>query len=161
MVKTALKYTYLGGKTHTELKNEVSTCRKMYYDREIRVMVNQSVNAFYTQFLFKIDALPQYVVLPLDISEIFFKNLSLDVREFLIWEGVQVPPRKPTEKYHQGNKSIPLVLNAAVEEERKIITIKVGVQPEIVSLHPSTFIGIIGGNPSTQMAGLGIIFQYE
>ena len=28
MVKTALNYTYLGGKTPTALQNEVSTCRK-------------------------------------------------------------------------------------------------------------------------------------
>ena len=59
MVKTSLKDTYLGGRTTTALKNEVSTCRQMYYDRETRVMVNQSVNEFYTWFLFKIDALPQ------------------------------------------------------------------------------------------------------
>ena len=84
MVKTALKDTYLGGTTPTALKNEVSTCQKMYYDRETRVMVNQSVNEFYTLLLFKIDALPQYIAFPLDIAEIFFINLSPDVREFLI-----------------------------------------------------------------------------
>ena len=52
MVKSALKDTYLGGKTPTELKNEVSTCRQIYYDIETHVMVNQSVNEFYTRFLF-------------------------------------------------------------------------------------------------------------
>ena len=44
MVKTVLKDSYLGRTTPTALKNEVSTCRKMYYDRDTRVMVNQSVN---------------------------------------------------------------------------------------------------------------------
>ena len=51
-------------------------------------MVNQSVNGFYTLFLFKIDAQPQYVVFPLDTSADFFNNLSPDVRDFLIPEGV-------------------------------------------------------------------------
>ena len=46
MVITVLKDTYLGGTTPTALKNEVSIFRKMYYDRETRVMVNQSVNEF-------------------------------------------------------------------------------------------------------------------
>ena len=44
MVKTALKYAYLRGINTTVIQNEISTCRKMYYDRETRVMVNQSVN---------------------------------------------------------------------------------------------------------------------
>ena len=88
MVKTALKDTYLGGKTPTALQNEVSACRKMYYDKETWVMVNQSVNNFYSQFLFKIDALTQDVSFPLDIAETLFKNLSNGVREFLISEGV-------------------------------------------------------------------------
>ena len=100
MVKTYLKDTYLGGKTTTTLQNEcyneISTCRKMYYDIETRVMVNQSVNEFYTRFLFRIDALPQEVAFPLDIAAIFFNNLSPKIREFLILEGVQVPPRPPT-----------------------------------------------------------------
>ena len=43
-------------------------------------MVNQSVNEFYTQFLFEIDALPQDAVFLLDISATFFNNLSLEVR---------------------------------------------------------------------------------
>ena len=102
MVKTALKDTYLGGKTPTALQNEVSACRKMYYDRETWVMVNQSANEFYTQSLFKIDALTQDVAFLLDIAATFFNNLSPDVREFLISEGVQVPPSQPTENNHQG-----------------------------------------------------------
>ena len=52
----------------------------MYYDRETQVMVNQSVNDFYTHFLSKIDAFSQDVVFPLDISATFFNNLSPDVR---------------------------------------------------------------------------------
>ena len=47
-------------------------------------MANQSVNLFYTQFLFKINALPQNVVLPLEIAVTFFNNLGPDVRELLI-----------------------------------------------------------------------------
>ena len=63
----------------------------MYYNKETWVMVNQSVNYFYTWYLFKNDALPQDVVFPLDI------NFSTNVREFLISEGFQIPPRLPTE----------------------------------------------------------------
>ena len=33
IVKTSLKDTYLVGTTPTSLKNEVSTCRKFYYDK--------------------------------------------------------------------------------------------------------------------------------
>ena len=58
MFKTALKDTYLGVTTPTELKNEVATCRKMYDEKENQVIINQSINEFYTRFLFKIDALP-------------------------------------------------------------------------------------------------------
>ena len=56
---------------------------EMYYDKEARVMVNKTVNEFYTQFLFKIYSLLQDVVLPLDIAAIFFNNLISDLREFL------------------------------------------------------------------------------
>ena len=66
------------------LKNEVSTCRKIYYGRETGVMVKQSVNEFYTRFLFKIDALLQDFALPLDIAVALFNSLSPNVREFLI-----------------------------------------------------------------------------
>ena len=77
MVKASLKDTYLGGTTPTALKNKVSKCWKMYYDRETRVMVNQSVNEFYTQFLFKIDAIPQDYMFLLDIAT-FFNKLCPD-----------------------------------------------------------------------------------
>ena len=68
----------------------------MYFDKENQVMINQFVNEFYTCFFFKIDALPQEVGFPLDIAATFFNNLSPDVRDFLISEGVQVPQRLPT-----------------------------------------------------------------
>ena len=71
MVETDLKDTYLGGTNPTSLQNEVSICRKIQYNKETRVMVNQSVNYFNTRFLFKIDALPQYVVFALDIDKNF------------------------------------------------------------------------------------------
>ena len=63
-------------------------------------MVNQSVNEFYTRFLFKIDALPQDAVFPLDIAITFFNNFSSYLRELLISEGIQVPPSTPTETNH-------------------------------------------------------------
>ena len=72
--------TYLGGTTPTELQNDVSTWRKMYYNKENWVMFNQWVNSFYTRFLFKIDALPQDVVLPLYTNATLFNNLSPEVR---------------------------------------------------------------------------------
>ena len=55
----------------------------MYYDRETRITVNQSVSEFYTRFLFKIDALPQDFAFPLDIAATFLKKLSNDIREYL------------------------------------------------------------------------------
>ena len=65
MVKTALKDTYLVRTILKALQNEVSTFRHVCYDRETRVMVNQSINDFYIRFLFKIDALPQGIVFAL------------------------------------------------------------------------------------------------
>ena len=91
MVKTALKYAYFGGTTPTELQNEFPTCQKIYYDKDTQVMFNQFVNEFYAGFLFKIDALPQDLVFPLDISKTFFNNLSPGVRDLLISVGVHVP----------------------------------------------------------------------
>ena len=44
-------------------------------------MINQSVNEFYAQFLFKIDALPQDAVFSLEISVTFLNNLIPDVRD--------------------------------------------------------------------------------
>ena len=46
MVKIVLKDEYLGGTTPTALQNEVATCRKMYYDKDNWVMINQSVTSF-------------------------------------------------------------------------------------------------------------------
>ena len=87
-------------------------------------MVNQSVNEFYTHFLFKIDALSQDVVLPIDISTNVFNKFSTKVREFLSPKRVQVPPRPSTDTNHQGNQGLVLVINAPLEEENKIRTKK-------------------------------------
>ena len=87
MVKIPLQDTYIGGETPTALQDEISKCRRMLNDKDTRFMVNYSVNDFYTRLIFKIDALPHNVVLPLEIDEIFFNKLSPDVREFLISEG--------------------------------------------------------------------------
>ena len=84
MVKTALKDTYLWGKTPTALQNEVTTFRKMYYDKDNQVMINQSVNEFYIRLLFEIDELPQEVGFLLDIAATFLNNLIPNFREFLI-----------------------------------------------------------------------------
>ena len=87
--------------------------------------------------------------------------MSPDVRDSLISEGFQVPPRPPPENNHQGNKRLPLVINAAVEAEKKIRTIKLELQPEIESRNLKTFMGMIGINLSTKMDGLISSFQYE
>ena len=105
-------------------------------------MVNQSVNEFYTRFLFKIDALPHDVNFSLEISATFFNNLSPDNREFLISEGLQVPQRLPTETNHQGNQRLLLVRNAVVEAEKKIRTIKEALQPVGGGLHHRTFMSM-------------------
>ena len=62
----------------------------MYYDKDTLVMVNQSVNEFYTRSPFKINAFPQYIILSLDIASTFLKKLSPDFREFLIPAQVHV-----------------------------------------------------------------------
>ena len=100
MAKTLLKESYLGGKTPKALKNEVYKFREMYDDKDTRVMFNQSVNKFYTRLVFKIDALPQDMVFPLDIAVTLLNNFCPGVRKFLISEGVQVSPRPPTETNH-------------------------------------------------------------
>ena len=102
-------------------------------------MINQSVNYSYTWVLFKIDSVPQNVAFTLDIAANFFNNLSINIKEFLISEGFQFPPRPPTEKNHKENQRLLLVRNAAVEEENNIRTIKEAVQPSSVSRYPETF----------------------
>ena len=52
-----------------------------------------------------------------------------------------------------------MVRNAAVEAEKKIRTIKAAVQTVSASRHPKTFVVLLVGNPSTQMAGLVSSFQ--
>ena len=65
----------------------------------------------------------------------------------------------PTLNNHQGKQRLLLVINVAVETQKKIRTIKASVQPASGSLHTRIFMGMIGGNTSTQMAVLGSIFQ--
>ena len=52
----------------------------MYHNKETWFMVNQSVNDFYTRFLFNIDSLPHDELFPLDMSETFFNKLILDMK---------------------------------------------------------------------------------
>ena len=115
----------------------------------------------YPRFLFKIDALPQDITFPLDIAATLFKKLSTDVRQFLMSEGFQVPPRPPIETNNQVNQRLLLVINVAVESEKRIVTIKAVVQPESGIRCPRTFLGMLGENLSIQMAGLGSSFQSE
>ena len=61
------------------------------------------------------DVPPQDVVFQIDIAPNIFKNLSPYVREFLISEEVQFPPRPPTETNHNKNQWLLLVINASVE----------------------------------------------
>ena len=111
-------------------------------------MINQLVNYFYTWFLFKIDALPQEVGFPLEISATFFNNLSPDIRKFLISEGVKVPQRLPTETYHQGNQRLLLFINAVMESEKKTRKTKAAVQPVGGGLHHRIFTSMPRENPS-------------
>ena len=60
---------------------------------------------------------------------------------------------------HQGNQRLLLVINVELGSEKKIRTIKVVVQPVNGSRYHSTFMGMLGGNPSIQMSGLGSRFQ--
>ena len=87
-------------------------------------MVNQTETYFNTRFLFKIYSLPHDVAFPLDIAATFFNKFSPNVRELLILEGVRVPPMSPTENNHKENQRLLLVINATVESEKKIRTIK-------------------------------------
>ena len=101
----------------------------MYYNNDTWVIFNQSVNEFYTRFFFKIDALSQDFIFPLELSAVFFNNLIPDVREFFISEGFQVPKKIPDENNHRVDQSLLLVRNEAVEAENNIRTTKVVVQP--------------------------------
>ena len=102
------------GTTTISLKNEVSICRKMYYDKETWVVVNLSVNEFYTRFLFRIDALQHDSAFPLGITANFFKKFITDVRELLISEGFQVTLRPPTETNNEVNQRLILFINVSV-----------------------------------------------
>ena len=54
-----------------------------------------------------------------------------------------------------------MVINAVVEAEKKIRTIKASVQPYSGSSYSRIFMGILGGNPSIQMVVLFSSFQSE
>ena len=118
-------------------------------------MVNRLENEFYTRFLFKIYALPQDVGFLLNIATIFFGNLRPVVRGFFISEGEQVPQRLPTETNHQGKQSLLLVRNSAVEAEKDTRAIKSAIKPAGGSLHPRTFMSMLGGSPSIKISGWG------
>ena len=124
-------------------------------------MSNQSLNGFYTWFLLKFGALPQDVAFPLDIAATSSNNLSPEIREFSISEVFQVLPSTSTENNIQGNQRFLLVMNAAVEAEKKTRTIKAALQPESRIYHTKTLLEMLKGNPSTQMYGLGISYKYE
>ena len=111
-------------------------------------MVNQSVNEFNTQFLFKIDALPQYVLFPLDISITAFNNFSLNVRELLISDRVHLPSRPPTKTNNQGNHTLLLVRNAVVEAGNKIIMKKASCSHKEEAAISGNPWELLWGNPS-------------
>ena len=54
-----------------------------------------------------------------------------------------------------------MVINAAVEAEKKIRTIKAAVKPASGSRHPKTFMVMLAVNHSIKMSGLVSSFQYE
>ena len=121
-------------------------------------MINQLVNEFYTRFLFKIDALPQDVLLPLKTATTFLNNFISDIMEFLISEGVKVPIKPPMETNYQGNYRL-LLFRKAVKAENNTRTTKLAVQPAGGSHHPRKFMGVLGGIPSTQMHVLDSSFK--
>ena len=47
-VNAELKDAYLGGRTPTDLQNEVSTYQQMHYNKYTHIMANQLLNEFYT-----------------------------------------------------------------------------------------------------------------
>ena len=67
----------------------------------------------------------------------------------------------PTENNHQGNQRLLLVINMSVEAEKKTRTMKLAVQTVSGSLHPRTFMVMLGGNPSAQISILVCKFQSE
>ena len=57
---------------------------KKYYNKETGVMINQSVNDFYSRFLFNIDALLNDELFLMDIAETLFKKITLGFRDLLV-----------------------------------------------------------------------------
>ena len=78
----------------------------------------------------------------------------------MILERVQVTLIILNETNHQGNQRLLLVRNAAVEAANKTRTIKSAVKPEITTLHPRSFVGMLGGSPSIKMTYLSSSFKY-
>ena len=114
----------------------------MYYDKETRFMVNQSVNKFYNQFLFNIDALSQKEVFLLDIVEAFFNNLIPNLWEVLVSDVFYIPTRTPAETNNQGNQRLILVRKSEVGDDKNIRTIKASFQPVRDIWHPRKLIVI-------------------
>ena len=99
-------------------------------------MFHQLVNEFYSRFLFKLNKIPQDIhSITFGHRRTFFNEFSTKVRKLLISEGVQVPPRIPTETNHQVNQTIILVINTSAEDEHNIGTIKASVQQSGGSRH--------------------------
>ena len=65
----------------------------------------------------------------------------------------------PTKNNHQVNQRLLLVRNATEEAENSTRTM--AAQPASGIHHPKKFMGMLGGNPSTQMSSFGSSFQYE
>ena len=67
----------------------------------------------------------------------------------------------PTGNNHQGNQRLIYVINAAVEAEKKIITIKSAVQPVGGGLYHKAFMSMPRGGLSIKTAVLSSSFQSE
>ena len=107
-------------------------------------MFHQLVNEFYSRFLFKLDKIPQDIhSITFGHRRTFFNEFSTKVRKLLISEGVQVPPRIPTETNYQGKQRILLFRRASAKEENNTKTIKVSVQPAGGICNPCTFMGMM------------------
>ena len=102
-------------------------------------MANESVNKFYTRFLFKMDTPPQNVVSMLDTEANFSKERVIDIRR-----GTGTP--KAT-KWNQSPGKIedPFGQKRVYGMKNKTRAIKAELQPEIGSLNTRTFMGMLGG----------------
>ena len=160
MLKTALKDTYMGITTSTAIQNEVSTCRKIYYDKETRVMVNQSVNSFYTRFLFKMDTLPQALVFPLYIDAIFL-TIWVPTCESSCYEKGTGSPKAAEQKQSPRKSESHFGQKCFCGGRKQNIKNKSAVKSASGSCRTRKFMVTIGEKPLIHMAGLVSIFQYE